>query len=312
MINYFDRQLNSIYQSKRALAKENSQRENQALLTLHPKFADMQKTKKKLELEFVKSKAKGADISQLQNALDKLDEEIKEYVVANKLNFATKYSCSLCKDSGYIGETPCECLIKEYSNLIKEFSSLTSLPKFGFDNNKFGNLQVEQSVGMNKLYGIMQNKVCKNFQQCKWLNFMLSGASGVGKTCLALATADALLKSGISVFYISAFQLVNIFLDKHTNKQTVLSKYFEYLSQCEMLIIDNLGEEPIYKNVTLEYLFSTIDKRMSNKKKTFICTQLGAGALISRYGEAFLSKFTDKKYSLSVGYITGENLRNKL
>ncbi len=225
------------------------------------------------------------------------------------MRFTPPYLCPHCKDAGYIDAKPCECLNREYLALIKENSSLTALPKFSFDDNKLSSMEIPQAKGMSKLYSIMQSKVCQDFERCKWNNFMLSGASGVGKTCLALATANALLESGVSVFYLSAFEFVNIFLDKHTHKQTALAKKADYISECEMLIIDNFGEEPIYKNVTLEYLFSTLDKRMANNKKTFICTQLGAGALISRYGEAFLSKFTDKKYSLSVGYITGENLR---
>ena len=309
MINYFNQQLQSIYASKRALAKENSQSQNKALLALHPKFDELLKSKKQTELDVVKTKAKGLDVADMQSALEQINQDIKQYAQQHDLRFTPPYLCQSCKDVGSIDGKPCECLRREYSSLLKENSSLTSLPKFAFEDNKFGSMDVPQSKGMDKLYSIMQNKVCNDFDACKWNNFMLSGASGVGKTSLALALADALLDQGVSVLYLSAFEFVNIFLDKHTYKQTALARKADYVGECEMLIIDNFGEEPIYKNVTLEYLFSTLDKRMASNKKTFICTQLGAGALISRYGEAFLSKFTDKKYSLSVGYITGENLR---
>lgn len=276
---------------------------------MHPKFQELLKIKKQTELDIVKTKTKGLDVSALQKALDKTNQDIKGYAKDNNLHFVPPYICLSCKDTGYIDGMPCECLKEQYNALLKENASLTSLPKFDFEDNKFDSMDIPQAKGMNKLYSIMQNKVCNDFAGCKWKNFMLSGATGVGKTCLALATANALLEKGVSVLYLSAFEFVNIFLDKHTHKQTALSKKADYVSQCEMLIIDNFGEEPIYKNVTLEYLFSTLDKRMANDKKTLICTRLGAGALISRYGEAFLSKFTDKKYSLSVGNITGENLR---
>ena len=291
------------------MAKEISQSQNKALLALHPKFDELLKAKKQSELDIVKSKSKGLDISTLQNSLEQIDSDIKQYAKDNDLRFTPPYLCATCKDSGYIDGKPCECLKGEYLSLIRENASLTSLAKFSFADNEFGNMNVPQAQGMNKLYSIMQNKVCNNFEGCKWNNFMLSGASGVGKTCLALATANALLDNGVSVLYLTAFEFVNIFLDKHTHKQTALSQKANYVSDCEMLIIDNFGEEPIYKNVTLEYLFSTLDKRMSSNKKTMICTQLTGNALINRYGEAFLSKFADKKYSLSVGYIEGVNLR---
>ncbi|MDE6869747.1 MAG: ATP-binding protein [Clostridia bacterium] len=309
MINYFNQQLQSIYASRRALAKEKSQSQNQALLALHPKFQELLKDKKQTELDIVKTKAKGLEVSDLQMALDLINQEIKQYAQEKNLRFTPPYLCLSCKDTGYVDGKPCECLKEQYNALIKENASLTTLPKFRFEDNEFASLDVPQAKGMNKLYSIMQSKVCNDFDSCKWLNFMLSGSSGVGKTCLALATANDLLEKGVSVMYLSAFEFVNIFLDKHTHKQTALSRKSDYVNECEMLIIDNFGEEPIYKNVTLEYLFSTVDNRMSNNKKTFICTKLGAGALINRYGETFLSKFTDKKYSLSVGNITGENLR---
>ena len=309
MINYFDQQIQRIYASKRALAKETSQSQNKALLTLHPKFDELLKSKKQTELDIVKSKSKGLDISALQSSLNQIDCDIKRYAQDNNLRFTPPYLCAECKDSGYVDGKPCECLKREYESLIRENASLTSLAKFTFADNKFASMDIPQAQGMNKLYSIMKNKVCNDFANCKWNNFMLSGASGVGKTCLALATADALLDKGVSVLYLTAFEFVNIFLDKHTHKQTTLSQKANYVSSCEMLIIDNFGEEPIYKNVTLEYLFSTLDKRMATNKKTFICTQLNPNVLMTRYGETFISKFADKKYSLSVGYITGENLR---
>ena len=309
MINYFNQQLQSIFASRRALAKERSQSQNKALLALHPNFDELLKAKKQTELDIVKSKSKGLDTSQLQNSLEKINGDIKRYAQENNLQFTPPYLCPTCKDSGYIEGEPCECLRAQYDALIKENASLTSLPKFTFEDNEFASMDIPQAKGMNKLYSIMRDKVCNDFEGCKWNNFMLSGASGVGKTCLALATAHALLDKGVSALYLSAFEFVNIFLDKHTHKQTELSKKSDYVGECEMLIIDNFGEEPIYKNVTLEYLFSTLDKRMANNKKTFICTQLHPNVLIARYGETFVSKFADKKYSLSVGYITGENLR---
>lgn len=309
MINYFNQQLKNIFDSKRALTKDAAQRENAALLALHPQFEQLLKERKATELAIVKAKGNGEDTKQLQFQLDELNINIKQYAQEHKLVFKPKYSCQKCKDEGYIGKEPCECLLKEYDALIRENFSPSNVGKFTFDDNRFSSLDAAQAKGMNKLYGIMQNKVCNDFANCKWNNFMLTGSSGVGKTCLALATADALLDKGISVLYLTSFELINIFLDKHTHKSSDMSKLFGYVEECEMLIIDNFGEEPIYKNVTFEYLFSTIDRRMAKEKKTFICTQLSPAALIARYGETFLSKFTDKRYSLSVS-IVGDNLRN--
>ena len=300
MLKYFAQRLDTIYASKRAIAKENSQKSNKALLGLHPTLAQMMRDKKTAELDLARKKAFNQDTQDVENNLAQLNKSISEYVKNNNLNFTPNYACPICKDSGYVDGQPCKCLLKEYNALLDGFKSVSPMPRFTFNDNTYSNSEDPQKVGINKLYKIMSEKVCGNFDNCKWQNFIFSGASGIGKTSLAVAVADDLLKKNISVFYVTSFELINIFLDKHTHKQTALSKFFDYVSECEMLIIDNLGAEPIYKNVTLEYLFSTLEKRLASKKKTIICTQLGGQALINRYGETFISKFADKKHSLSV------------
>ena len=74
MINFFNQQLQSIYSSKKALAKDIAQRENKALLALHPKFEELLKTKKQIELNIVKTKSKGLDTADLQNSLDNIND----------------------------------------------------------------------------------------------------------------------------------------------------------------------------------------------------------------------------------------------
>ncbi|MDE6758023.1 MAG: ATP-binding protein [Clostridia bacterium] len=299
MLKYFGQRLDTIYTAKRAIAKENFEKSNRAILSAHPAFAQMLKEKKTAELDLARKKARGENFTDEENILAQLNIKIADYVKTNSLSFAPKYVCSTCKDSGYVNGKPCKCLIKEYNNLLHENKSVSPMPRFTFENNTYPTSSDPKAAGMNKLYKIMSEKVCDNFDNCKWQNFIFSGASGIGKTSLAVAVANRLLDKNVSVFYVSSFELINIFLDKHTHKQTSLSKMFDYVNECEMLIIDNLGAEPIYKNVTFEYLFSTLEKRLANKKKTIICTQLGGQALINRYGETFL-KFANKKFSLSV------------
>lgn len=298
MLKYFAQRLDTIYASKRAIAKENNQKNNKALLDLHPVLAQMTRDKKTAELDLARKKAFNQDAKDLENKLAELNKNIDDYIKNNNLNFTPKYACPICKDNGYIDGQPCKCLLEEYNSLLCDNKSVSPMPRFTFADNTYSNSDDPQKVGINKLYKKMQ-EVCDNFDSGKKLNFIFSGASGIGKTSLAVAVADELLKKNVSVFYVTSFELINIFLDKHTHKQTGLSKMFYYVSECEMLIIDNLGAEPIYKNVTLEYLFSTLEKRLVGKKKTIICTQLDGQALINRYGEKFL-KLADKKYALSV------------
>ncbi len=308
MINYFNTILDGIMNSRRIIAKENAEKDYRTILALHPTLKESVKQKKALELFIARATALKKPCEAEEKKLDELNKNISDYVKANNIVFSVKYNCPICKDSGYVNQKPCKCLLEEYGKLLKQNMSLTPLPEFYFKDNTFAKSNVPQAAGMNKLYKILE-QVADKFYSTKLQNFLFSGASGIGKTCLAHAFANQLVSKNISVLYLSSFELVNIFLDKHTNKQTALRKIYNYVQECEMLIIDNLGVEPIYKNVTIEYLMSTIEKRLGEGKKTMICTQLDGHALINRYGEALLSKFADKKYSLSVGYINGEDLR---
>lgn len=308
MIKYFQKQLDSIFSAKQALAKEKYKSRYSDILTAHPALAQDIKKKKSLELELSKYQALNKPFEDTQNQLDALTLQIENYLTQNNLSLDMQYECEKCQDTGYVDSKPCECRLNEYKKLIKANISLTALPKFCFEDNTFAKSNVPQAKGMTKLYKIM-SEVCDKFYTTKLQNFLFSGASGVGKTSLVVACANKLTDMNISVLYLSSFELINIFLDKHTNKPTALRKWYDYLLDCECLIIDNLGTEPIYKNVTIEYLLSTIEKRLTAGKKTMICTQLDAVMLANRYGESFLSKFADKKYSLSVGYINGEDMR---
>lgn len=309
MINYFNQTLEGIMNSRRTIAKERAQSDYNAILAAHPDLKEKIKIKKSLELEIARNTALKKSCDEASSRLKETDKEISDYIKANNIKFAVAYTCPLCKDTGYKDKKPCECLLQEYNALIRKNLSLTPLPGFTYKDNTFATNGAPQAEGMNKLYSKMQI-VFNKFYSTRYSNFLLCGASGVGKTSLALAIANDLLDKNVSVLYLTSFELVNIFLDKHTHKDTALRQLYNYVLECEMLIVDNLGAEPVYKNVTVEYLLSTLEKRLGENKKTMLITQLNGPQLVGRYGETLIKKFADKKYSISVGYIEGKDLRN--
>ena len=263
-----------LYSSRRALNKESTQKRNGEILAEHPAFAKMLKEKKLIELELSKNTALNLPLQELQSKLDAVSADVKEYVRANNLDLAPRYSCAVCKDSGTVDGAPCKCYLEEYRRILDENKSISAIQKITFDEILDKHSDTPFAKKMNKLRSII-----------------------VG---LASATTHALIDNYVSVLHLSSFELINIFLDKHTHKQSNMSRLYDYVLECEMLIINNLGAEPIYKNVTLEYLLSTVEKRLATCKKTMIFTFLDGQSVINRYGEAFLTKFADKRYSLSV------------
>ena len=76
----------------------------------------------------------------------------------------------------------------------------------------------------------------------------------------------------------------------------------------DLLIIDDLGTEPVLRNVTKEYLLAVIQERMLKHKATLISTNLSPEQIFDRYGERLFSRITHKGKSLLIN-IEGNDLR---
>lgn len=106
-------------------------------------------------------------------------------------------------------------------------------------------------------------------------------------------------------------QLVEHFLeDKQFPEQK--QSYFNALIDPDVLILDDLGTEPLLKNVTLEYLYIILNERSRLGRLTVITTNLNIEGILKRYKERIFSRLLNKHESLAV-YIDGEDLRlNKI
>ena len=77
---------------------------------------------------------------------------------------------------------------------------------------------------------------------------------------------------------------------------------------CDLLAIDDLGTEAIYKNVTLEYLYMVINERQIAGKHTLITSNLSVNRLAERYGERIASRILDKKTCYAAEF-SGKDIR---
>ena len=91
----------------------------------------------------------------------------------------------------------------------------------------------------------------------------------------------------------------NDFLKLHTSKEQKdkISYMDKYLAP-DVLIIDDLGSEPTYKNVTKEYFYLLLNQRGLDQKITLISTNLLPSNLSDRYGERCFSRIINKAHNL--------------
>ena len=112
------------------------------------------------------------------------------------------------------------------------------------------------------------------------------------------------------VLFTTAFNLNNAMFNYHisldANRDEIIKPYMD----SEVLIIDDLGTEPLKKNVTQEYLYLILNERMLSHKSTIITTNLMPKDIMETYGERLASRLFNKKTSIMIN-LEGDDLRLK-
>lgn len=273
--------------------REDEFEKKMALLYADEEFKKLHAQHTKIMIQNAKNEVLGEKIDKkLENDLQNRIFELKKKYSLEKVTL--QHNCPLCKDVGYIDGDMCKCLKREISALLLEGSGFETLENFE-DSTK-------TSKNLEPVYNLMQQWCASDFK--KHLVF-LSGATGVGKTHLMQCMANDLIQRGLVVKVVTAFQLNQDFKDfSKCYDDDILDKYLE----CEVLFIDDLGTEPIYKNVTLYYLYLIINERKMKKLPTIITSNLSLSDIRDQYDERIFSRIADRRTSITL-LLAGEDKR---
>jgi DNA replication protein DnaC len=137
---------------------------------------------------------------------------------------------------------------------------------------------------------------------------LLMGKTGLGKTYITECVANAFLEKGNSVCFVSAFEMTNCFLKYHSPLEKDKYSWIAPFIESDVLIIDDLGTEPKFKNVTLEYLYLVISEREKYSRPIIVSTNLELGNILDTYGERIYSRLVNKQTSATFK-IQGDDLR---
>lgn len=169
-----------------------------------------------------------------------------------------------------------------------------------FSNEIFTNenISLKENVSprenMTKLISYAENFIM-NFDSKDLGNILLYGSSGVGKTYICNCILNSLIKKHYSVRYYTSIELFELISDVFFKKMTHYREEYEYLLECDLLVIEQLGTE-IINEFTLGSLLNIIDARNMNYKKTIITTNLRLSELSEKYNEMIFSRFVADYY----------------
>ncbi|MCK9574448.1 MAG: ATP-binding protein [Clostridia bacterium] len=259
------------------------------------------------KIEFLETKA-DKEREELEN-IKRKKEQVLHALNINPKDLEPKYNCKLCQDTGYVNDKMCACLKKAVTNELIKLSGMNLNPDRNFNNVNFGIFSDSVRANMQKIYDKLHT-VTQKYPDTKIKSVYIAGNTGTGKTYLSECVANAFIERGFTVYYTTAFNLNNNFLKYHTTFDASKTQFLSPVLDCDALFIDDLGTEPILKNVTLEYLWLVLNERMQKGAFTFINSNLLTKELRDRYGDRIFSRLMNKSSSIILK-IEGEDLRLK-
>lgn len=201
------------------------------------------------------------------------------------------YSCPKCRDTGFIGSQMCSCLHEAYNReLTNELSTLLKSNRDSFESFDLS------------LYGAAQESMSIVFETCREyaysfsersMNLLFQGGTGLGKTFLSACIARVVAENGHSVCYdtaasaLEAFELKKFARDAEAAEKAAVK--VERMLECELMILDDLGTEMLTQ-ISISALYTLINTRLVNGKKTIISTNLTDAELAKRYTPQICSR----------------------
>ncbi len=228
-----------------------------------------------------------------------------------------RYHCPECQDTGYADGRKCRCFMKEQVKLLYAQSNIEDIlarenfSTFSFDvyddRELIPELGMTVADYMKRVWDWCHDYV-ENFEK-EAGSLLFTGGVGVGKTFLTNCIAKELIDRFQSVIYLSANDLVDVFSRNkfHYETEEEMRDMYQYLLDCDLLIIDDLGTE-LNNSFVSSQLFYCINERLVRKKGTIISTNLSVGMIRDTYSDRVSSRLISG-YEIIPLY--GDDLRTK-
>ncbi|MDR1705127.1 MAG: ATP-binding protein [Clostridiales bacterium] len=228
------------------------------------------------------------------------------------------YTCPVCKDTGFNNGAQCACFKRRLTDKFYKYSNLSGvLAKENFDtfNIEMYSNEVDPNTGVSPR-GVINTawtnalKFVGGFGK-DFVNLLLYGETGLGKTFLCNCIAKELLDRGFSVIYATSPQLFKMVEKARFDKkddESDIEEYLQMLTETDLLIIDDLGTE-MSTVVTVAELFNIINSRLISRRSTIISTNYDIPEINARYSDRITSRvfgnFTVLKFA-------GDDIRIKI
>ena len=255
-------------------------------------------------------------IERLQAANLATQQKIKALLCRHQLPedyLDKKPLCPKCNDYGFVDHKPCRCFLQLLHDLqVEDLQRSTQLQLSSFDSFELSYYPLDSQSGvcprehMQKVLGFCE-KYARSFHSQSG-GILMSGKTGLGKTHLSLAIAQAVIDQGHTVVYATASELVRKLSDQFFGKDSDTEDILALLGEVDLLIFDDLGAE-FESNFSVSAVYDLLNTRLAAGKPLIVSTNLSPAELQKRYGERIVSRLFSQLVPLN---FVGQDVRSIL
>ena len=253
---------------------------------------------------------------QLEKARLKNLELQQERAILAMENFEEGYLddspiCDKCGGSGYIGSNMCECLTELCRQEQKKEVSVLSGSREAFNQFRLDYYpdRIDPKYGASPRTIMERNlKICRTYALTfapSAGNLLFVGGTGLGKTFLSACIARAVADRGYSVVYESAGHLFGKLEQAKFNPTEEIRREAARFTDCDLLILDDLGTEMPGQFVTAAF-YTLLNDRILAGKPMVISTNLNIDETARRYSPQIASRLQGSFQGLT---FVGEDIR---
>ena len=236
---------------------------------------------------------------------ENLDLQMRRAELLTAAGFGADYldeivSCPLCRDTGVYKDGVCRCLDRLYNKeLTKELGVLMRRGDESFDKFDLSLYPADTDLSTGIVPRQAMRKVseacrryAENFSGAS-ANLLFQGGTGLGKTFLSACIARVVSSRGFSVCYDTAASALDKYelakFNRDTPEGEAAAVQIRRMESCDLMILDDLGTE-MPTPMAQSALYTLVNSRLINGRKTIISTNLTNDELSKRYNQQTASR----------------------
>lgn len=207
-----------------------------------------------------------------------------------------KYTCNICRDTGYHDGERCSCFTGALNRLaVERLNENANMPECDFEHFSLSYYAGKTDSNGTDCYKKMEEnyKFCKDYANSfsrQSPSLFLLGKTGVGKTHLSLAIAKRVTERGYTAAYGSLMNYLRIIEKEHFSRaESSETDTVQTLINADLLVLDDLGSEfrtGFYESA----LYNIVNSRINLGLPTIISTNLSAAELQKNYNDRIISR----------------------